>query len=618
LSPLLHNLCHNLSNMGDGPTEIKLSRRDFLKLAGLGGAGTVLAFSEQKYGWLRGKHSEGIGSGETKEQLVGDLHEWGKLVDNLWKFDQERNGTEAQGYIKLDEWDQHAGMLVTKVFELGDLLQQAEGGGLNNVMIELQRKYKEYASYLQYTLFAAKYLQGMSIEDAYTTTNSLGEQNATQLHVGFDGLDHVMPDEFKRLSLHTEWSYPWGALARGESSGIHPIMQQIVSVDGAQLWQGPDLYGNTLLPESANNVEMDPWTLGQRPEKAKIIDFDPEVADLLSQKMKKVGIERGLKSLTWIEHGTASEGQGGSDGNLSLSFGELSLDLETYYHYQNAIDQRAFHESWHVLVGRAEMLKGIDYLRFRDIALRIAKRYDPLISLEKIFAPQGEYPDIPAGATSVEISQQLWENKNEMILTDYPVEIMLGLSYGKTLKPEFDELCLAVHSMGGGDLYTDLYHGESHVDQLIDGLEARKGELTGVAKLVAETLISNRGSVEQLKRTVLLSTMTHPAFIPEVVLPLTMVHLAMYQPERLREAMAENVNPEIATAYLESWTKRMQQFVCGKVYEDLVADVFGAMLADNGDRETNWGDTYQDFLLMLAILKKNKLAYLPTADSDVI
>ena len=604
--------------MGDGPKKNNLSRRDFLKLAGLGGGGIALALLEQKYGWLRGKQSEGIGRSETKEQLVGDLHEWGKLVDNLWKFDQERNGTEAKGYINLDEWDQHAGMLVTKVFELGDLLQQAEGGGLNNVMVELQRKYEEYASYLQYTRFAAKYLQGMSIEDAYTTTNSFGEQNATQLRVGSDGLDQVMPDEFKRLSLHTEWSYPWGALARGGSSGIHPIMQQVVSADGAQLWQGPDVYGNTLLTESENNLEMDPWTLGQRPEKAKIIDFDPEVADVLSQKMKKVGIERGLKSLTWIAHGTASEGQGGSDGNPSLSFGELPLDLETYYKYQQAIDQRAFHESWHVLVGRAEMLKGIDYLRFRDIALRIAKRYDPLISLEKIFAPQGEYPDIPAEATSVEISQALWENKNEMILTDYPVEIMLGLSYGKTLKPEFDELCLAVNSMGGGDLYSDLYHGETHVGQLINSVESRKGELTGVAKLVAETLINNRGSVEQLKRIVLLSTMINPAFIPEVVLPLTMVHLAMYQPDRLKEAMAESVNPELASAYLESWTKRMQQFVCGKVYEDLVADVFGAMLADNGDKETNWGDTYHDFISMLAILKKNKLAYLPVANANVV
>jgi hypothetical protein len=163
--------------------------------------------------------------------------------------------------------------------------------------------------------------------------------------------------------------------------------------------------------------------------------------------------------------------------------------------------------------------------------------------------------------------------------------------------------------MGSGDINGDLWPSTPFIDRYIDDLSGKVDGLSGVSRLIAESLVQNKNTIVNLKRITLLEHITDPGFIPKMVIPLIISHLALYETDKLRAAMLEKVDKNVGSAYFDTWKQSLEQFVGNNFYNELVADVVGYMLTDKGDMAKDWGDTYKDFTNMLLLLKQNGLAY---------
>ncbi|HBD02652.1 MAG: hypothetical protein UX38_C0004G0022 [Microgenomates group bacterium GW2011_GWC1_46_16] len=610
----------------------KISRRDFLKLAGaaLGGLGLLKGGSElskllgkdegetKESPWTQmhfeNNPKELFDHPELRDRMEAELGGWGRLVDELWKVDQRKHDLPEEGFVKLEEWDKSVGKLVEMVFHEGELCWGAEKESLKEVLPEAQTKYYEYASYLRMSLIVADYFRDLNPEKVYEFLVHLPEQELVSLRMGSDPIDVAMPDDFRRLQIGAMWNYPWNSMILGQAtSGTHPIVAQIVSETGSELWEKPGWETEDILPDKSMEIDKDPWTLWRRPEKGQIINFDPEVAKAVKKKLSKLGIERGMKSITWMDIGKENFPQGNAEistSKINVGGGVENLDLKTYEKNALAYDGIIFHEATHSLWHRSWMLKGLDRLAFRDLYLKIARQFDPLRSMKSIFAPEGEYPAVEGELSDVEAKVLASENSNEMIATDYSVGILMGQGYRVTVGQYTKELNMGMREMGNGDLYKDLLAYRNHfgLHDYIDKLQTSLPTLEGLARLTAETIIGNRSEIEYLKRGNLLGHVTNPRFIEEVVLPLTLAHLTMYRPDEVKQAMMEGSNPEVSGAFFDSWNKRLKKFIQGLFYDELVANVVGYMLVDPGDK-SKWGEVNANFGKMLNLLKKNGLAY---------
>lgn len=554
-------------------------------------------------------HPELLISEKLKEKMSGELHGWSNVVDELWKFEQKNEKKEPIGNVDHEAWDTNVKTLIDETFVLADLVQVAEGDGLVDVLPEITRKYYEYATYLRMSLIASAYLQKLSIDEAYALTMSvLSEQNISSLKLGSDGLDLAMPEGFKRLQVEAFWNYPWHEMAEGQTSGLHKVVGQIISKNG-DFVDVPRMSVAHILPVNERNVDIDPFTFGGKPKEVSIINLQPDVEIILSDKLRKVGIERGIRTLTWENISSFPQGSTSPEGNVFIGGGVEDLDLVTYKKYALVYDSLALHEGMHALEGRACMLQGSDRLKYRDNELRIFHRYDPLKSMKNIFNPEGEYPPYDVNTIDLDFYKAESEMPNYMLMTDYYVGILLGGVYGTSVHENMDELRNGIILMGGQDFYGGLWpENVSTVEEYMEDLGHKKDSMTGLSKLIAETIVTNKDDIIASKRNLFVQA---PGlyYITDVVLPLTIAHLSQYEKVEMEKACIEGVEEDVARAYFHNWQMRLTDRITTTPCEEMIAEIFSTMLIDKQSNASKWSETMEDFKQMLLILKKNELAY---------
>jgi len=616
----------------------KLSRRDFLKVA-TGAGSAYLAWhyglspvierfsgdqpdSDELLGLESVSYSDSeldfiakpdlmIDHPELLKKMKKDLIEWGKTGDETWRYEQRENDEKETGGIDLENWNKKADELVTEVKGWAEVLQEVIKDEKHHVIGEVWQKYYEYASYLRMTLLAAEYFREKDIKEVYDFMIGLKEEDIATVKLGADNMDLFLPEGFKRLEIHALWNYSWKDMAEGRLSGLHPLFGPIVT-NGDDLVREPMFGSLGLLQDRDKDLEMDPWTLNNHPKESMIINFEPEVQKQVKKLLKRIGINRGVKSVSWMNIDSYPQGRSSPEGDAFVGGGYEVLDLEHYLEYQQLYDQLTLHEAIHALVNRSEMLGDLDRANFRDLMLKLAMGFDPLRDMKLIFAPEGKYLERKDYDSDMDYYLAEQKSLDYMHITNYYFTILKGIFEGNQAKDFIDELRSGLLLMEGGDIYEDLWpkKGTKGLVDYLDKLSKKMPDMQGISKFVAELVLNNREAVESGKRRIFgrESHFFELGYVTEYVLPLTLLHAALYHPEKMLKSLPEDVDENVAKSYLINWQQRAGRMVRGTPIEELAAEIISYMLTDY-EKKADWGDTFDDFCKMLLILKDNGLAY---------
>lgn len=605
------------------------TRRKFLTLAGLGGAtlagGKVL---EGVIQWL-GENAREAQAGVDWEtdpyskldfvshpewlvdnprlvgRIKGDMLDLSRVTDSLLK-----KGTE-QG-IDVTKWQDNATKLVDGVVRWGTNLVDTKRKNLQHAEYEVENKYLEQATYLRTILmiYEAHKNDTPEVLEEYLRAIPFTENNGS-VAIQQDGVGNRPIEGVVRTDIQTVWSYDWKTIVNGQEA-INTTIWHYFDWEGNVLEWIPNRGSAGYFPERRSSViDREPAILGSpRPKEATIINFNPDVEKEVAALLHRVGIERGMRSVSWFR-ADFPQGHTSPEGDTSVG-GAEGLDLEKYHTYQKVYDQAILHEGYHALAGRSDRLDDADRIIFRDFALGTATRFDPLSSMEKIFSPDGKYPNPNDYGEMMDFFVALQDNINYMGLTDYYFMMLDGYNANDNVKNYRDELWNGLMQLADVDIFKYLWpqQGDKSLEDVFLRLERSLPEMDSFSRFFAGVLLKSRDAIMAGKRHTFQKEQSKFIYFTERVIPLALAHVALYRKDELMASLPEGKNAKLVRHFIQSWQKRVGRFVRGQPNEELTADIFSNMLLDT-EGKIDWGDTKENFYKMLAILKRNKLAFRP-------
>lgn len=294
------------------------------------------------------------------------------------------------------------------------------------------------------------------------------------------------------------------------------------------------------------------------------------------------------------------------------------LAWEDYKSYHEIYNRIILHEAYHVLNSRSMQLPDEEQLWYRDILLKVTKRFDPLARIDTIFNPQGDHH--VSNGEYTELMDYLRAHKLDyMKLTNYYFTHLDGFREGsQSVHTFFEELRLGIFYLADTDILQYLWPAAdaASLQDVLKQLRNTLPQMDGVSRIIASTILENTTDIETQKRSIFRDYNEIVYFI-QGVLPYVVAHLALYHPEKLFEAESTAKNPQLLQHFLQSWQKRFDRFVKNGPVNELTADIFSYMLLDS-EKRIEWGETLDDFAQILALLKRNGLAFRPGNNIDAV
>lgn len=625
----------------------KLSRRDFLKLLGVGGAvaavtPTVIdvlenARAEVKTGvnWKEAPYSKIdfvnrpeilVDNPIGEERITKDLNGLSKSVDQFLKRMAVKY-KDPKMAIDLELYKANAQKLMQETVRLAGVLVGTKAD-LQAVVPEVEKKYLEYATYLHAVLVLDEAHKNETPEafDNFFENLPYSEALPNVLDKSNPVVDEVSPG-LKRSEVVAHWPYQWKELLSGGEASNPLFAHYFGYADENGLGgQGTDFattpnYAQQYLPRTPlNQIEKEQVDSKPRPKEAVFINIDPEVQNILFEKMKKLGLERAVGTISVDPNMfTAIAFSRPVSGELFLG---APLNLETYTKYTRLIDKLLYHETFHLIDGRASGdggtgLQESDYLEFRNLQLELAKKFDPLADMEKLFNPNGEYVDFNKYTDLLEAINDSELNLNNMTLEDYYFQTLEDLhshdSSGRNIGKFTNDFRIGLLQISGVDLdkHFSIQAGDVTLENIFTRLESQLPKMDGPSAFIAKTIIDNKKDISVRKRSTFNDEKTETEYFIKKVLPYTLIHLGMYKSNELKKACDGLNNSQLAKSFLGYWQQELDRFVRGALpTHEFSADLFSGALIDDG-KNIEWGNAREISLKMVDLLKKNGLAFQP-------
>lgn len=631
----------------------KFSRRDFLKLSGLF-AGTMAvaavapraidalqnASAEIKTGvnWKEDPYSKIdfvnrpeilVNNPSSEERITKDLTGLSESVDQYLKRMAVKY-KDPKMAIDLEEYKANALGLMQETIKLAGILVDTKERNLVNVIPEIEKKYMEYATYLHSVLTLDEAHKNDTTGEFDKVFENLPYSEALPIVLDKRNslIDEVTP-ELRRSEIMSHWVYQWKELVKNESVSNALFGHYFGYADENDLGgQGTDFittpnFAQQYLPRTPlNQIEKEDVEGKLRPKETVFINIDPEVQKILFEKMKNLGLERAVGTISVDpEMFTAIAFSRPVSGELFLG---VPLNLETYTKYTRLIDHLFYHETFHILEARASGdggtgLPETNYLEFRNLQLELIKRFDPLADMQKLFNPNGEYIDFGKYTDLLEAINDSELNLNNMTLADYYFQSLEDDhsrdELGRNTVNFANDLRNGMLQISGVDLdkYFFSHAHDSTLEDIFSRLESQIPNMDSFSSVIAKTIIDNKKYISSRKRSTFKDDATESEYFINKVLPYTLMHLGMYKSDELKTACDGLNNSQLAKSYLSYWNQELDRFVRGALpAREFSADLFSGALVDNGD-QIGWGNSKEICMQMVELLKRNGLALEPKA-----
>lgn len=625
-----------------------LSRRDFLKLGGLvvGTAGAIAiapkaveafqnASAEMKTGvnWKEDPYSKIdfinqpeilIDNPSSEERITKDLTGLSETVDQYLKR-MAIKYKDPKMKIDLEGYKANVLSLMNETVKLAGVLVDTKERNLLNVIPEIEKKYLEYATYLHSVLMLDEAHKNDIPEkfDKIFENLPYTEALANVLDKSNSLVDEVVP-ELRRSEIMSHWAYQWKGLLKNESVS-NPLFghyfgyadENGLGGQGTDFITIPNFAQQYLTRTPLNQIEREEVDGKLRPKEAVFINIDPEVQKILFEKMKSLGLERAIGTISVDPQIFAAIAHSYPvSGDLLLGG---PLNLEIYTKYTRLIDHLFYHETFHILEGRANGdggtgLPETDHLEFRNLQLELIKRFDPLSDMQKLFNPNGEYIDFGKYTDLLEAIDDSELNLNEMTLTDYYFQSLEDDhgrdELGRNVVNFANDLKNGMLQITGVDLdkhfFSQAY--DFTLEDIFARLESQIPNMDSFSAIIAKTIIDNKKDISSQKRSTFKDEKTESEYFINKVLPYTLMHLGMYKFDELKTACDGLNNSQLAKSYLSYWNQDLDRFVRGALpAREFSADLFSGALVDNGDQIV-WTNSKDVCMQMVELLKRNGLA----------
>lgn len=626
----------------------KFSRRDFLKLGGfvIGTAGVVAiapkavdafqnASAEIKTGvnWKEDPYSKIdfvnrpeilVDNPSSEERITKDLTGLSETVDQYLKRMAVKY-KDPKMAIDLEGYKANTLGLMQETVKLAGVLVDTKERNLLNVIPEIEKKYLEYATYLHSVLMLDEAHKNDTREEFDKVFENLpyAEALANVLDKSNPLVDEVATG-VRRSEIMSHWAYQWKELIKNESVS-NPLFGHYFGYadetglggQGTDFITTPNFAQQYLSRTPLNQIEKEEVDGKLRPKEVVFINIDPEVQKILFERMKSFGLERAVGRIGVDPQIFAAVAYSYSvSGDVLLG---APLNIETYTKYTRLIDDLFYHETFHILEGRANGdggtgLPEADYLEFRNLQLELIKRFDPLADMQKLFNPKGEYIDFGKYADLLEAINDSELNLNEMTLADYYFQTLEDLhgqdQSGRNIGKFTNDLRVGMQQISGVDLdkYFSIQSGDATLENIFTSLESQLPTMDGLSALVAKTIIDNKKDISIRKRSTFNDEKTESEYFIKKVLPYTLMHLGMYKVEELKKSCEGVNNSQLAKSFLGYWQQELDRFVRGALpTREFTADLFSHSLIDDG-KNIEWGDAKEISMQMVELLKRNGLA----------
>jgi hypothetical protein len=543
-----------------------------------------------------------------KEKAFRDLRGLGFAVN-------EMHGTQ-----KMPEWERSVRTILQRTSDSALEVLLAQKYGLSLVLKEAQAQHFERSTALMAILQIAEFQRTHNKEEFIAVMDNMEFLEGITACINQSNPSSNAPiPGINRVDTHANWPYDWIALQNKGTGHTAPNPLKINVDPMLELFSLlVDYHAEKYLYRPPRKrPALDPDTGNTRPMKTEYFVPDKEVEPLIEAKLANVGLDRTMVSFTEVP-GQPKRAEAVTSGDQSVTMApDQPLTPEAFKKNTSFYLQIIFHEAWHAMCRRAEMLPPTDFLRFRNLLLGMANRFDPLRSMEAIFNPNGEYKNDDSKQQVSAWAADTVKTPSLMTVTDYYMRHIL-----KTKTPDgtttelqlfFDEWRRMYGFITRHDIYKHLWMNNPNtpLQDFLSKIHASRSAMDPVSQMITDTMYDNMDHITRKKRSIFPRNDTH-SFYTGQVLPLTLLHLALYQPEAFIDHLPQGDTLPVLKNFFWNWQKRIDRFVSNIPTEELAAEVAGhALVGHTSDYITDWKPTRNDFNRALQILIANNLARIP-------
>ncbi|KKQ09454.1 MAG: hypothetical protein US20_C0007G0009 [Candidatus Pacebacteria bacterium GW2011_GWF1_36_5] len=609
--------------------EFNQGRRDFLKLVTSTGLalGAKLALDEIGYRkYFEAANSDESASmeqldlvnnpeywvGENSEKLIQELSEflqvqYDEIYSAIRNFALEKENFDL-GACETEKVTKAVNKLIVDIAKRGSMLVYAQLKNLGNMKGDLATSYYEMASYAQMLLDLIKFKNKVGLEKfTESFVKSIADENIAML-----GDDSDIGTSINRKNITACWNYAWSDFGQGLGASS-PIGFSFFSSNGFDLGHKPYIFESDkkliFKEEVKPPVNKGEDWLTKRPNKAKLLNFDSEVKDLVASELKKMGLDRSVNSISLdysLDGGVNALTRVDSDySGVNIYYPDAgTIDKKQYIARERELLKLAAHEVYHSLSYRRPHFPMSEKMKVRNLEHEILQMVDPLADLKRVFNPDGD--------------DHGYIEDNDNSITRYYLEHVSGMiNTGEfNAKDMLDQFRLIVGILTEEDIFQKISLNEEDKD--IDGLLARfEQEISsykGVTKLIVQTMLDNRESISSRKRTPDFGAELDYRYFPEIIAPLVFAHLVMYKPDELIKSILPEMREQdkgLIANFMVVLQKEMRAFIKSLPSEEFLAELFSeAMLTGKyGKHEVAFvNEIKPKFEQIMAIFRENKLA----------
>lgn len=426
--------------------------------------------------------------------LSGSLQQ--KAWDDLWRVG--RQISELNGVHDTDEWDKNTRLFINDIVQSAVWVEIAKTEKLNHVLPEVRGKYHERATYLFAFLRYADYLNTHTPEEFIKLVGSIPVEEHISAAINQSDPHANSPLQgINRVATRANWTYDWDQLLRDQHKAPHPLKPDFDTKFRFFTFLPNKLAREYLYRIPRTSLPLDPDTGHTRPLRPEYINVTAEVQAEIDTALTEVGMERTMKSIQ-LEPGQADRYFATTNVQAEVIFQpDQPLTGDRYRAYADIYKRIIRHEGWHALTRRADALPDREYLKYRNITLAIADRFDPLKNMKAIFAPEGRYMHASDAATISDSILLTVQNPSSMTITDYYIAHLLNPDGDQSLRLFTDEMRRMYSFTCKEDLYKHLWikPTDTSIEDTIGRLERSRSTMDPMTQLIADTIIANKASI---------------------------------------------------------------------------------------------------------------------------
>jgi len=565
-------------------TNSKITRRDFLKLGGVGVASLIVGGCRSIQGETAIQDLDLFGEASIWEGDMGEYlgEELGNYVysEQLDLYPKVRDEVLAMygvdlGSIDADSLKENVVALVKELVDRGREVSYAKKNNLLDVESLVYDRYYEIASFVYMLIQLYEYQKVVGLKEF--VRNLTPESHPESLAAGFS--NSSLGVVTRRRNLFALWNYNWELLASGGSDDSR-IAEVFADPTGSGLRSTPSLSVNDGYLE--NPVGFSDQDRTEEVVETVFDNFDPEVAKELADCLKELGLEGIVDSVIYekgIEFKARAEKRN-SSVHMFITDVYNRISPEVFNTKRREYLLMILHEVYHGLSEKRKYLSKEDRLKLRNLEMEIYGKISPFTDLERALFPNGE--------------DHFYTVDNEATLYSYPLTHWIdtiGL-HREDLNSCLSEF-VTVLSCLTGERLLEVLGGTHSVENLtiktfLGELESLSPNLEGVSKLIADEVLQFKDKLSDIQILNELAVGRRAGQYRYGVLPIIFTHLILHRKEDVIKALLPEKDPENAGSaqnYIEILHKKLRRFVYGSAGEELLAVAFSVVMMDKLDNK---------------------------------